>query len=455
MNTDGIAATSSDDKTRMTESTEVNTENDILTNSCDTYTSTLEEKAAYITFDASQFYQQSELDIDSQNKSLHDAEEEHVERVETSTHLVDQVPRCQELKLICSQFLEHRRPKSTSSPSMNTNNNIDIIHHEPEENKILCQIRSQLGPFPVEIRFLDSNSEEELPFTTFVHHGLVVHCLQALKNALSDVVLRFGSIEQEHDGTWVSMIYFDSNALPSINPHVPYTVLLSLRLDIIWSLDHFRVAGLFQDNSSSNLDSTKAITTQHASDESSHHSDMLQEQQQPQRQQQQQQLLDAIMTQLAQDILIPEYPLIFSLAKMNHFIWAHRWATVSAHSVYNIFCRATNQDQKEKMNSFIQMCWVIIIVDDSLIFVAVELQHGSHSSIQDDPDEQYAGMDNIDQDNQSFDEMEFTDEDDDDEVASIGYEQDERDVVEDMVDLWHGHEEDDVVDDWSDFDLED
>lgn len=123
------------------------------------------------------------------------------------------------------------------------------------------------------------------------------------------------------------MIYFASNALPSIDPDVPYSMLLLLRLEIILHAEcPAHLLALCPPPP------TPAMTGHEEARE---------------------RLFEPLMATLAHTILTQDYPLVFSAAKIKNFVWVLEWAQVTAHSLYNVYRRASCSREKARMSGYI------------------------------------------------------------------------------------------------------
>ncbi|KAF9328206.1 Type 1 phosphatases regulator ypi1 [Podila minutissima] len=213
-----------------------------------------------------------------------------------------------EVKMECHQFLEHRRsPDSVDS-----------------SDRPLQQVRVENGRLPMEVRFFLGGSRTEVE----VPQGVVEQCMLGLKDALSETIQRFEGLEPSENGTQAAMIYFASNALPSIDPDVPHSILLFLRLEIILNAEC--PPHLF---ALCPPPPTPAITGHEEAQEL---------------------LFEPLMATLAHTMLTQDYPLVFSAAKIKHFVWVLEWAQVTAHSLYNVYRRASCSREKARMSGYIQ-----------------------------------------------------------------------------------------------------
>ncbi|KAG0078607.1 Type 1 phosphatases regulator ypi1 [Podila epicladia] len=255
------------------------------------FPSILEEKASTIIFDARPFLRQHDLN---------GATEEN--------HLGDQNMGRYEVKMKCHQFLEHRCSSDSAYPS----------------DRPLQQVRVENGRLPMEVRLFQDESHTEVE----VPQGVLERCMLGMKNALSETIRRFEGLEPSEDGTQAAMIYFESNALPSIDHDVPHSILLLLRLEI--NLNAEWLPHLF------NLCApppTPAITG---------HEEV------------QERFFKPLMATLAHMKLAQDYPLVFSAAKIKHFVWVLEWVQVTAHSLYNVYRRASCSREKARMSGYIQ-----------------------------------------------------------------------------------------------------
>ncbi|KAF9371799.1 hypothetical protein CPB97_001711 [Podila verticillata] len=259
--------------------------------------SILEEKTSIVTFDLEPLLRQYGLD--------------NITRV---NHLKDQDMERYEVKLECHQFLEHR----CSLPRRGT-----------ESYQALQQVRVENGRLPINIRWFLAHERDEVQ----VLQGALEQCMLGLKNALPETIQRFERLEPSEDGTQAAMIHFGSNALPLIEPCVPHTILLLLRLDII--VDAECPVQLSAFSSQPTLDITK-----HDGESLSSNNET-------------QELFDPLMATFTH-MLTQDYPLVFSAAKIKHFVWVMEWVQLTANSLYNVYRRASHPREKARMTSYIQ-----------------------------------------------------------------------------------------------------
>lgn len=145
--------------------------------------------------------------------------------------------------------------------------------------------------------------------------------------------------------TSVAKIYFDSNALPSIDPRVPHSILLLLRLDIILDAEcsaHLPTLCLPQ---------TPANASAVAELEEA-----------------QERFFDPLMATLAHTVLAQDYPLVFSAAKIKNFVWVLEWVQVTVDSLHNVYRRASCPREKARMTSYIQVKEDVLIKDCPALF---------------------------------------------------------------------------------------
>lgn len=129
------------------------------------------------------------------------------------------------------------------------------------------------------------------------------------------------------------MIYFDSNTLPLIDPYVPHTILLLLRLNIIVDAGPVQLSTFFSSQPTLNI-------TEHDDALSSNNET--------------QELFDPLMITIAH-MLTQDYPLVFSAAKIKYFVWVMEWVQLTANSLYNVYRRASHSKEKTRMTSYIQV----------------------------------------------------------------------------------------------------
>ncbi|KAG0039040.1 hypothetical protein BGZ82_009944 [Podila clonocystis] len=253
----------------------------------------LEEKTSTVIFDSGPFTRQYVLNS-AAGKS----------------HLEDEDMGCYEVEMECHQFLEHRCPSYSTESS-----------DRPQ------QVRVENGRLPIEIRCLLG----EIGIGVSVLQGVPEQCMLGLKNALPETIQRVESLESNDDRTQAAMIYFESNALPSIDPPIPHTILLLLRLDIILDAE-----------CSAHLSTLCPPQTAISASATTEHGEA------------QERFFDPMLATLAQTVLTQDYPLVFSATKIKHFVWVLEWAQVTANSVFNVYRRASCPKEKARMNSYIQ-----------------------------------------------------------------------------------------------------
>ncbi|KAG0022293.1 hypothetical protein BGZ81_008606 [Podila clonocystis] len=198
------------------------------------------------------------------------------------SHLEDEDLGCYKVKMECHQFLKHRS-----------------LSYSTESSDRPQQVRVENGRLPIEIRcFLG-----ERGIGMNVLQGVPEQYMLGLKNALPETIQRVESLESSDDQTQAAMIYFESNALPSIDPPVPHTILLLLRLDII-----------FDTECSEHLSALCPPQTATSASSKTEYGEA------------QERFFDPLMVTLAQTVLTQDYPLVFSATKIKHFVWVLEWA---------------------------------------------------------------------------------------------------------------------------------
>ncbi|KAF9310335.1 hypothetical protein BG003_008664 [Podila horticola] len=242
----------------------------------------LEEKTSTVTFDSGNFFRQCDLNSATEG-----------------THLEAHGMVRYKVEMECHQFLEHRCSSDNSNSS----------------NRLLQQVRVGNARLPIEVRCFigESRTEVEVPQAGY---SIIVHFPPVYSNFR----------------TSVAKIYFDSNALPSIDPRVPHSILLLLRLDIILDAEcsaHLPTLCLPQ---------TPANASALAELEEA-----------------QERFFDPLMATLAHTVLAQDYPLVFSAAKIKNFVWVLEWVQVTVDSLHNVYRRASCPREKARMTSYIQL----------------------------------------------------------------------------------------------------
>ncbi|KAF9211664.1 hypothetical protein BGZ59_007771 [Podila verticillata] len=393
------------------------------------FPSIVEEKTSTVTFDLKPLLRQYGLN--------------NITRV---NHLKDQDMEHYEVKLECHQFLEHR----CSLPRRRT-----------ESYRALRQVRVENGKLPIKVRWFLASEREEVQ----VLQGALEQCMLGLKNALPETIQRFDCLEPSEDGTQAAMIYFGSNTLPLIEPGVPHTILLLLRLDIIVDAECSVQPSAFSSQPTLNI-------TEHDRESLSGNNEA-------------QELFNPLIAALTH-MLTQDYPLVFSAAKIKQFVWVMEWVQLTANSLYNVYRRASHPREKARMTSYIQTLqsrYPTIPSDDVRLLLEhvftchaygeVGSCHGAgnrSSELVMDPDTDVA-METVQREKTEFRELDEGEEfaygeienSDDDDLWSEGgaLESD----VHIMTDLWAGldspdekdedDEDEDDVESWSDISMQD
>ncbi|KAG0337734.1 Type 1 phosphatases regulator ypi1 [Podila humilis] len=189
--------------------------------------------------------------LDSQRYSKAHEQKSHKVFFDAQKFLELQTQVCQEF-FECHQFLEHRYPEESrpSSPLLQHrqqeeegNSEIHALQKTTPSNsrvpekRTLWQTRVEYGGLPVSMCFVDM--KELIPKQKL--RAFMDLCMQGLKveQYKTNSAGNDDDDDDDDDGGGATEanydVYFESNALPAVNPHSPYTVLRSLKLDVAWS----------------------------------------------------------------------------------------------------------------------------------------------------------------------------------------------------------------------------